>query len=188
MRKSFIEEVYKCPRTVFRLRDLGILTGAESAKNLKASANYYASKGVIKRVRRGLYVKDDYSAEELACRLYSPSYISLETVLQKAGVIFQYSTTITAISYLSRAINIDGNEIAYRKIKNSVLVESKGIEREGNVNQAIPERAFLDQLYLSKNYYFDNIRPLDRDVIEGLLEIYECRALEKRTRRLFRNG
>jgi len=188
MNKSFREEIFRCERTVFRLRDIGMLTGATKAENLKASANYYVSKGVIRNIRRGLYVKDPYSPEELACRLYSPSYISLETVLQKAGVVFQYSSTVMAVSYLSRAVTVDGNEIAYRKIKDSILVDSKGIEREGNVSMAIPERAFLDRLYLSKNYYFDNIGPLDRDVIEQLLDIYKCKALERRTRRVLKNG
>ncbi len=188
MKKSFKEELYKCKRTVFKLRDIGMLTGARNALNLKASANYYVSRGVIKKVRKGLYVKDPYSIEELACRVYSPSYISLETVLRKAGVIFQYSSTVTAVSYLSRSITVDGNEIAYRKIKDSVLVESKGIKREGSVSVAIPERAFLDRLYLSRNYYFDNIRLLDQDVIDELLDIYKCRALERRARRLLKNG
>lgn len=188
MNKNIKDEIYKSERTVFKLRDIGMLVGARNAENLKALVNYYVSKGVIRNVRRGIYVKDSYSTKELACRIYTPSYISLETVLQRAGVIFQYASTITAVSYLSRVITVDGIEIDYRKIKDSVLCENKGIEREGNVSMAIPERAFLDRLYLNKNYYFDNISPLDKNVIEELLSIYNCRALERRTRRLFRNG
>ncbi|MFC1497568.1 hypothetical protein ACFLS1_03720 [Verrucomicrobiota bacterium] len=182
MKKDFREEVYKCERSVFRLRDIGMLMGIVNADNLKASVNYYVSKGVLRNVRKGLYVKELYSAEELACRVYSPSYVSLETVLLKAGVIFQFSSAVTAVSYLTRVITVEGKEISYRKIKDSVLVENKGIRREKNVSIAVPERAFLDMLYLSKNYYFDNIRALDRDVVEDLLGIYKCKALEKRVR------
>ena len=188
MDKDFTLEIYKSERTVFKLRDIAMLTGARNADNLKALVNYYVSKGVIKNVRKGLYVKDSYSMEELACRVYSPSYVSLETALSKAGVIFQYSSAVTAVSYLTRTIAVDGVEIVYRKIKDTVLVEDTGIEREGNVNVAIPERAFLDRLYLSKNYHFDNIRPLDRDIVEELLEIYQCAALTKRARRIFKNA
>ena len=52
--------------------------------------------------------------EELACTLYTPSYISLEYVLQKAGVVFQYDERITAVSYLRRSIDIQFQN-AYRK-------------------------------------------------------------------------
>jgi hypothetical protein len=188
MRMNFREAIFKCSRSVFKLRDIGMLTGATDADNLKAAANYYVSRGVIRNIRKGIYVKDSYSVEELACRLYSPSYISLETVLRRAGIIFQYSSEVTAVSYLSRTVTVDGNDIAYQKIKDSVLVESRGVEREGNVNVAIPERAFLDRLYLSKDYYFDNVDSLDRDTVDELLDIYGCKALEKRVRRSLRNA
>ena len=187
MRTDFRQEIYRSPRTVFRLRDIGMLVGERRADNLKASINYYVSKGVVRAVRRGIYVKDPYSVEELAGRIYTPSYISLETVLQRAGVVFQYSSVTTAVSYLSRSIVVDGNEIAYRKIKNDVLVNASGITREGNVSVATPERAFLDRLYLNKEYYFDNVDVLDRDAVRELLGMYACAALEARVRKVFRS-
>jgi len=54
--------------------------------------------------RKGIYAKSGFSKEELACILYTPAYISLEYVLQKAGVVFQYDPALTAVSYLSRII------------------------------------------------------------------------------------
>jgi hypothetical protein len=187
MKKNYRQEIYKSPKTVFNMREIGILTGERNADNLKSKVNYYVSKGVIRAVRRGIYVKDPYSSEELACRIYSPSYISLESVLQRAGVVFQYSSVVTAVSYLSRSLTVDGHNLEYRKIKNNVLVNNKGIEREGNVSVAIPERAFLDRLYLSKDYYFDNIAVLDWGIIEGLLDMYDCAALIARAGRLFKH-
>lgn len=187
MKRDFREAIFKSERSVFKLRDIGMLTGATNADNLKAAANYYVSKGVLRNVRRGIYVKDNYSVEELACRLYSPSYISLETVLCRAGIVFQYSSAVTAVSYLTRTIAVDGGDVVYQKIKNSVLVDNRGIGREGNANVATPERAFLDRLYLSRNYYFDNINSLDRAAVEELMDIYRCKALEKRARRALSN-
>lgn len=187
MKKNYRQEIYSSQRTVFGLRDIGILTNERNANNLKAKVNYYVSRKVIRAVRRGIYVKEPYSVEELACRIYTPSYISLESVLQRSGVVFQYSSVITAVSYLSRSIVVDENELAYRKIKNAVLVNNRGIVREGNVSMAIPERAFLDRLYLSKNYYFDNLGVLDWSTVEGLLDMYDSTALETRARRLFKH-
>ena len=161
-----------------------MLTGNRNADNLKASVNYYVSRGVVRRIRKGVYVKEPYKPEELAGRIYSPAYISLESVLVKAGVIFQYSPFITAISYLSRTIIVDGSEISYNKIKNSILINDRGIICENNINRATPERAFLDRLYLSKNYYFDNIGQLDTGAIENLIEIYNSKELEKRVQKV----
>ncbi|MDD3331464.1 MAG: hypothetical protein WCS39_08090 [Bacteroidales bacterium] len=47
--------------------------------------------------RKGFYAKDNYNPEEIACLLYPPTYISLEYVLQGAGIVFQYDSTITNI-------------------------------------------------------------------------------------------
>ena len=188
MKTDFREAIFKSSRTVFKLRDIGMLTGMQDADNLKSAVSYYAGKGVLRNIRRGIYVKDEYLAEELACRIYSPSYISLETVLSRAGVVFQYTSVITVVSYVSRTIEVDDQAIAYQKIKDAVLVEGKGVIRQGDVNIAIPERAFLDRLYLSKNYFFDNIDSLNREVVEDLLPLYRCKALEKRVRRVMKDA
>ena len=187
MKTNFRDAIYGSDRSVFRLRDIAMLTGIDNSDSLKSAVGYYAARGLLKQARRGIYVKEGYSAEELACRLYSPSYVSLETVLCRAGVLFQYSSVITAVSYLSRTITVDENEIAYRKIKESVLIDDRGIQREGNVSIAIPERAFLDRLYLSRNYYFDNIGSLDRGKVEELLPIYRCKALVERAGKALQN-
>ncbi|MBN1865298.1 MAG: hypothetical protein JW808_10390 [Victivallales bacterium] len=185
MGKDFKLEIYKSPRTVFRLRDIAILLGDSDFDNLKAKINYYVLRGVIRNIRKGIYVKDSYSAEELACRLYVPSYVSLDTVLLRHGVIFQYTGEITAISYLSRRLTVDGNGITYRKIKNRVLVNPEGLERVGNVNIASKERALLDSLYLNKESYFDNLNGIDRVKLEQISRIYNCKALTGLLKRLF---
>src|SRR5690606_15407841 len=126
--------------------------------------------------------------EELACLLYTPSYLSLEYVLQKAGVIFQYDSRFTAVSYLSRSVEADNHVIAYRKIKNEILVDTRGIQRKGNVNIAIPERAFLDTLYLNTTYYFDSIHSLNGEIIRELLPIYNSKRLIQRVNKLLLDG
>ena len=67
---------------------------------------YYAKKGVLLNPRKGVYAKPKYNEQEMACTLLSPSYISLEYVLARAGVTFQYSSEITCISYQNRTIEV----------------------------------------------------------------------------------
>ena len=68
-------------------------------------------------------------------------------------------------------------------------MDTTGIVRnQNNVNIATPERAFLDMLYLNKDFYFDNINSLDRQLIERILPAYKSAALEKRVAKLLKNG
>jgi hypothetical protein len=65
---------------------------------------------------------------ELASKLRKKSYISLETVLQSAGIIFQdYSHTITLVSDNSVSHEIEGKIYQFSKIKDTILANSLGI-------------------------------------------------------------
>ena len=180
--------VFSDTRTVFSLNDVSMLIGESEFKKLNERLNYYVRKGKLLRPRKGIYAKPGYKPEELACTLYTPSYISLEYVLQKAGVVFQYDERITVVSYLSRSVDIEGRIYAYRKIKGEILIVTQGIIQTGNVNIAIPERAFLDILYLNKEYYFDNLTPLDKNLITKLLPEYNSKTLTTKVKKLFANG
>ena len=180
--------IYKESRTVFRLKDIAILAGEESFQSLNKKLNYYVQTGKLENPRKGIYAKPDYNSEELACTIFTPSYISLEYVLQKAGMVFQYDSRLTSVSYLSRNIEVENQQFVFRKIKGSALINTLGIIRQANhINIASPERAFLDLLYLEKDYYFDNLNPLNKDLILKLLPIYQSKALSQAVIKLIKN-
>lgn len=185
---DYILDIYKDKRTVFRLPDIAMLfTGAEN-KYLANKMGYYVQTGRLLNPRKGIYAKPDYNPLEFANLLYTPSYISLEYVLQQAGIIFQYDSRCTSVSYLSREIEVDGRIYSYRRIKEDIIIDTTGILRKDNVNIATPERAFLDMLYLNKDFYFDNINSLDRQLIDRILPAYKSAALEKQVAKLLKNG
>lgn len=185
---DLILSVFSDSRSVFSLNDVAMLIGESDFKKLNERLNYYVRKGKLLRPRKGIYVKPGYKPEELACTLYTPSYISLEYVLQRAGVVFQYDERITAVSYLSRSVDVEGRTYAYRKIKGEILVFTQDIVQIDNVNIATPERAFLDLLYLDKEYYFDNLNPLDKNLITKLLPAYNSKTLTARVEKMLANG
>lgn len=183
---DLIFSIYKDIRTVYKLKDIALLVGEDNFGSLNQKLNYYVRSGKLFSPRKGIYTKPDYNKNELACTIFTPSYISLEFVLQKAGIIFQYDSRITAISYLSRSIEIDGQTYLYRKIKNELLINTEGIERQANqINIATPERAFLDVLYLNKEYYFDNLNPLNKELIYKLLPLFQSKNLEQKAGKYF---
>ena len=178
--KDIIFELYKSSRTVFRITDIVLLLGIEKAETLRKKLNYYVKTGKLLNPRKGFYAKEGYKPEELACLLYPPTYISLEYVLQRAGVIFQYDSAITNVSYLTRETEIDNQTFRYRQIKGEILTNTAGIIlNKDNINIATPERAFLDILYLNKRFYFDNLHPLNKQKIAKLLPLYNSQTLVK---------
>jgi predicted transcriptional regulator of viral defense system len=185
-KKKFILELYRAKNSVFTFKEISLLLNETNRDALKAKVNYYVKKGDIKQVRRGIYVKPEYDKFELAAKIYMPSYISLETILQEAGIIFQHYEKIFVVSYLTRLITVDGQEIMLRKIKNDILLNSSGIIISENYAKAGKERAFLDCLYLYHDYHFDNLEALDKDKVFGLADIYQNKQLLKKVRELIK--
>ena len=185
--KSYdLGKIYKSPQTVFTIKDFSLIWVVDQPELVRARVDDYVQTKKLYRIRKGIYAKDEnYNKFELATKIYTPSYVSLETVLAKEGVIFQYYETIFVISYLSRELKVGKYKIAFKKIKNEVLVNSKGIRQEKNYFVATKERAFLDALYLYKNYYFDNLDALNKNEIFELVKIYKNKQLSKRVKEYF---
>ena len=147
--------------------------GGIDIKTAKVRINYYVKSGDLYPVRRGIYAKDkDYDRFELATKIFTPAYISFETVLGNAGVTFQYYSQIFVASYQTKEIIADGQKIIYKTLKSSILTNSVGIENRDYYAIASPERAFLDVVYLNKDYHFDNLGALDWDKVNKIVPIY----------------
>lgn len=180
--------IYQDIRTVFRLNDIAMLSGETNFQSLNKKLNYHVRTGKLQNPRKGIYAKPDYNQDELACTLYTPSYISLEYVLRKAGILFQYDSAISVVSYLSRSIEVENQTFQYRKIKGELLVNTTGILRLNNqINIATAERAFLDLLYLNARFHFDNLNSLKKDLVYKILPIYQSDSMTKRVTKLLQN-
>jgi hypothetical protein len=112
--------------------------------------------------------------------LYTPSYISFETVLREAAIIFQHYETIFVAGPWSITKKVGDYTFTFRKLKESVLYNPSGIKNQENYSIAATERAFLDMIYLFPEYYFDNLGPLNWDICFELVPMYENKQLVKR--------
>jgi len=187
MKNKILVGLLKQPETVFTLSDIALLFPESSYNNLKQRLSYLAVNGHLKSPRRGIYVKDNYNIYELANKIYNPSYVSLETVLLDKGVIFQFSSYIFSISQISRNIIVDNRKLIYKKIKDEILYNNKGVEKENGADVATVERAFLDTVFLYKNYYFDNLGVIDWEKVEDIIDIYGSKILKKRIDTYYKN-
>ncbi len=156
--------------------------------NLKSKIGYYAKQGVLIRLTRGIFAKNkNYNPKELATSIYTPSYISFETVLREAGVIFQHYDTIFVAGPWPLTKKIDQHTFTFRKLKDSVLFNPIGIKNENNFSIATPERAFLDMIYLFPKYYFDNLKSINWELCFELVKIYDNQQLIKRLTKYQKN-
>ena len=181
MEKDTLLSIFRSKSTVLTFKE--ILFNAPigtSPALLRRRLNYYVQKGELHSIRRGIYARDKhYDKYELATRIFTPAYVSFETVLLQAGVTFQYYSTIFVATYQTRDIECDGHKISFKKIKGVLLTNTTGVENRGNYFIASPERAFLDVLYLNKDYYFDNLEALDFNKVLSILPIYKNKRMER---------
>jgi len=189
MKKSeYLEAILRSPKTVFTLEDVVLLWQEPSTQAVRVRLSYYVRRGKLHRIRKGLYAKDmNYSKLELATRIFTPSYVSFETILAQEGLIFQFHTQISVASYLTREIEVDGQVYSFRKVKMSVLTHSLGIENRNESSFASRERAFLDMLYLYGDTQVDNPNGLDWNRIFDMLPIYQNQSMERRVRRAYKD-
>lgn len=183
---QYLEILLRSGKTIFTTKDIAILWGEEIESSVKVRLSQYVKKGRLIRVRRGIYAKDDnYNRFELATRIYTPSYISFETVLTRAGINFQYYGNIFIASYLSREIEVKEQKMSFVKIKDYVLSNTAGIEYDNNIAIATKERAFLDRIYVSKDYHFDYLDVLNWKKVFNILPIYNNKRMIKKVNQYF---
>jgi len=180
--KSLTFSLYSSKETVFTTQEISIILKEPNLNRLKSRINYLVKNKKLVSLRKGLYAKmSGYEIFEAANKILTPSYISLETVLQRSGITFQdYSHTIFVLSYQTREITLGNYTISFKKIKDEILTNPEGIVNEDGYFIASPERAFLDRIYLDKNYYFDHLDPIDWKRARHLLKLYNNKAMERR--------
>lgn len=187
---DIMNSILRSKQTVFTFKEVNLLADGQTSPALMyRRISYYIKKGALISLRRGVYAKDkNYDKFELGNKIFTPSYISFETVLAKAGVVFQFYGQIFVATYLTREIKIGDQLYSYKKIKNQVLERTDhptGIENRGTYSIATPERAFLDVVYLSKDYHFDNLSALNWEKVFEILPIYENKQMEERVKKYY---
>jgi predicted transcriptional regulator of viral defense system len=183
---EYLETLLRSPKTIFSTKDVALLWGENDKSTITNRLRKYVQAGKLIRVHRGFYAKDsNYDRWELATRIYTPSYISFETVLTREGVNFQFYGNIFVASYLKREIKVDDQKIQFVRIKDYVLSNSMGVEHKDGYAIATRERAFLDRMYVSKDYHFDNVTNLNWDKVFEILPIYKNKRLQKKVNEYF---
>lgn len=174
MERGYLKSILRSDQTVFTSRDLQLLWRVASPGAVRKRISYFLKKGDLYPIRRGLYAKDNkYDRLEMATRIYTPAYVSFETVLGSAGVTFQHYSQIFVASPSTKEIVADGHKISFLTLKAAILTNRLGIENRTYYAIASLERALLDRVYLSRIYHFDSLDLINWEKVEMLLPVYE---------------
>jgi len=162
--------------------DLKIIWGNDWNSFKKRLSYNLKTKKLIK-IRKWLYVlggeienlqMDDYYF--IANSIYTPSYISFETVLIKHGVNFQYYSNIFVASKYKKDIWIKALNLnlEYIKIPDWLLTNPIWINNVNGYNIASIERAICDVIFRSGSYHFDNFsRDINKNSLLEIAKIYD---------------
>lgn len=184
---EYMDNLLRSSKTVFSVKDISLLWGEEVGTAFRMRLSSYIKNGKLIRIYRGIYAKDEnYDRFELATRIYTPAYISFETILTRTGINFQYYGNLFVASYVSRDIIAGDQKISFVRMKDYVLSNTAGIEHKNGIALATKERAFLDRIYVSQDYHFDNLDVLDWDKVFEILPIYSNQRMNKRVDKYFK--
>lgn len=126
-----------------------------SEKSLYITVSRLVKRGTLEKIGQGLYgvygtIPDQ---EKMAGQLYYPSYLSLQTVLSKIGVIDQIPLeTQLVTTRKTKIIRLVNSRLVYRQVKPELFF---GWRLVNGVPTAEPEKALMDLAYfasLGKTY------------------------------------
>lgn len=159
--KTIIELVEKLP--VFTFNDF--LSVEESRSYLRMVLHRYEKRGKLLRLKKGIYTNTAYIerlknrgemevfTDFIANFIYSPSYLSLETILYRHNLLTEIPVNLTSVSKNKTVFftNKLGNFI-YHTIKPSLFCGFELSEESGfSIMRATKAKAMFDFLYLRKN-------------------------------------
>lgn len=142
---------------IFSSGDILSFYPKEKRTNLKKMISRWSEKGWIRPLKRGLYELSyprDLTIPDLyiANKLYSPSYVSLETALSNYSIIPEVSMAVTSLTTKpTRRFKNKHGLFIYRTVKADAFT-GYYVEKNGSFDILIaePEKALVDYLYFKK--------------------------------------
>lgn len=157
---------------MFHARDLALLWDIDNPNTLRTTLKRFVDRGILKRIHKGFYSTvaiDTLDPLDLGfAYLNTFSYVSLETILAREGVIFQEVHSLTYISSRAKTFEINNKNYKVRQMQPTYLHNTTGILKVGNHYEASLERAVADMLYYNPKYYIDNAQGVDLDSVAKL--------------------
>lgn len=185
------------PLPVFSTGMLNALT--EDVNTLKVQLSLWKKQGLVRALRRGLYVlpSEERQVEPpafyLANQIFLPSYVSLETALAYYGLIpeFVFATTSVTVRKTCRFEN-DFGVFVYQHVRPECFFGFDSLKLPNGLSALVgsPEKAVVDFLYLNlskfgpsdrkifkESYRFQNGDILEPGKLKSFAQKMKCKKL-----------
>jgi len=182
---------------IFSLKDIL----KQDPKFYRTRLNEWQKKGYLQKIIKKYYIFSDLEINEqvlflIANKIYSHSYISLESALSYYGLIPESVYGITSVtSKHTYTFQTELGEFSYKKIKPEYMFGYNLFPyKNHNIKIANPEKTILDYLYINpeiknKNDFFElriNKENFHKTVnitkIKKYLKTYKNKSFQKRVR------
>lgn len=173
---ELVKKLQSFNKDYFTMADLQKITDLPK-ESLKVALSRLAKKGVLTRIKRGIYQLESSSINipKIANQLYYPSYLSFESALSRYGILSQVPYTQTfATTKKTKRMSLWGTDVEFRQLKKDLFF---GYVMDNGIYVAEPEKALLDQLYMDGRGKGElNIKELDlKEINKKLFEKYAKR-------------
>jgi len=171
----------------------------EKDQALKNQLSRWVRKGLISRLRKGIYVlngddrKISLSRQFIANQLYFPSYVSNEYALSFYGLIPERVADVTSVTPRKTAeFSNEFGTFVYQHVKKDCFNGYTQIREGSGLNFliAVPEKAVVDFIYFNirnfkrgdpsvftESYRFQNLSSLRKDKITGFAKEFRNNKL-----------
>jgi predicted transcriptional regulator of viral defense system len=132
----------------YTVADLEKITGL-GRDSLYVALKRWVDGGVLERVSQGIYIPmgENLSSEKIAAQLYLPNYLSFESALARHGILNMIPYTLSfATTRRTRKFILRRQGVEFRQISSGLFF---GFEMKNGIYIAVPEKAFLDQVYFA---------------------------------------
>lgn len=166
----------KMEKNIFSKEEAQVVAFETPPTTLKLQLHQWVKAGDLIRVKRGLYAFSDSRLDkgEVARRLYSPCYISLEYALNLYGLIPDVPFSITLVTpKITRKFNTPYGQFVYHKIKSQAFF---GYDPKTLI--AEKEKTLLDYLYLNRQRLVPQTDFWRESRLQNLTEVNFNRAFE----------
>ena len=133
-------------KAFYTIADLEKITGL-GRDSLYVALKRWVDGGVLERVSQGVYIPmgENFPVEKIAAQLYLPNYLSFESALARHGILNMIPYTLTfATTRKTKKYRLRKHGVEFRKISPGLFF---GYEMKKGIYIAVPEKAFLDQIY-----------------------------------------
>ncbi|HOW59403.1 MAG TPA: hypothetical protein PLO78_06745 [Candidatus Omnitrophota bacterium] len=147
---------------------LVISQSGEAPQSVRNQLTRWAKAGLLRHLRKGYYVLNENDRKVnpggmyLACQIYAPSYVSLETALASYDLIPERVAAVTSITTRKtmRFTNPLGTFI-YQHVSPAAF---RGFRLEGDAGarffMAEPEKAVVDFIYLNLHLFQKDVKAM----------------------------